>query len=72
VNGRLKQRQYETKDGEKRTVYEIEAEDIGPSLRNASAKVIKAERSNAQRTAQSTPAGQTSAKADAWTDEPPF
>ena len=44
VTGRLKQRNYETKDGEKRTVYEVEADDVGPSLRNASAKVQKAER----------------------------
>jgi single stranded DNA-binding protein len=41
VTGRLKQRNYETKEGEKRTVYEVEVEvdDVGPSLRNASAKV---------------------------------
>jgi single-strand DNA-binding protein len=45
VNGRLKQRSYETKEGEKRTVYEIEVDDVGPSLRNASAKVNKVARS---------------------------
>jgi single-strand DNA-binding protein len=45
VSGRLKQRSYETKEGEKRTVYEIEVDDIGPSLRNASAKVNKVARS---------------------------
>ena len=39
VSGRLKQRSYETKEGEKRTVYEIEVEEIGPSLRYASAKL---------------------------------
>src|SRR3979411_2086004 len=39
VTGRLKQRSYETREGEKRTVYEIEVDDVGPSLRNASAKV---------------------------------
>jgi single-strand DNA-binding protein len=44
VTGRLKQRNYETKEGEKRTVYEIEVDDVGPSLRNASAKVAKANR----------------------------
>src|SRR5438477_9462602 len=38
VQGRLKQRSYETKEGEKRTVIEIEADDIGPSLKNATAK----------------------------------
>jgi len=45
VSGRLRQRQYETKEGEKRTVYEVEVDDVGPSLRNASAKVTRAQRS---------------------------
>ena len=44
VSGRLRQRSYETKEGEKRTVYEIEVDDVGPSLRNASAKVNKVAR----------------------------
>ena len=44
VTGRLRQRNYETKEGEKRTVYEIEVDDVGPSLRNASAKVNRASR----------------------------
>src|SRR5882724_4838133 len=44
VSGRLKQRNYETKEGEKRTVYEVEVDDVGPSLRNASAKVNRASR----------------------------
>jgi single-strand DNA-binding protein len=44
VSGRLRQRSYETKEGEKRTVYEVEVDDVGPSLRNASAKVNKAAR----------------------------
>ena len=46
VQGRLKQRSYETKEGEKRTVYEVEVDDVGPSLRNASAKVVKSNRSS--------------------------
>ena len=45
VSGRLRQRSYETKEGEKRTVYEVEVDDVGPSLRNASAKVNKIVRS---------------------------
>ena len=45
VSGRLRQRSYETKEGEKRTVYEVEVDDVGPSLRNASAKVNRAARS---------------------------
>jgi single-strand DNA-binding protein len=44
VTGRLRQRNYETKEGEKRTVYEVEVDDVGPSLRNASAKVNRASR----------------------------
>ncbi len=47
VSGRLRQRSYETKEGEKRTVYEIEVDDVGPSLRNASAKVNRVARSGA-------------------------
>lgn len=42
--GRLKSRSYETKEGEKRTVIELEVEEIGPSLRWASAKVTRAQR----------------------------
>ncbi|GGN89602.1 single-stranded DNA-binding protein [Actinoplanes lobatus] len=45
VQGRLRQRSYETKEGEKRTVYELEVDEIGPSLRYATAKVQKASRS---------------------------
>jgi single-strand DNA-binding protein len=44
VQGRLKQRSYETKEGEKRTVYEVEVDEVGPSLRNATAKVVKTQR----------------------------
>jgi single-strand DNA-binding protein len=46
VQGRLKQRSYETKEGEKRTVFEVEVDEVGPSLRNASAKVTKVQRSS--------------------------
>src|SRR3954453_21701718 len=45
VSGRLRQRSYETKEGEKRTVYEVEVDDIGPSLLRASAKVNRITRS---------------------------
>jgi single-strand DNA-binding protein len=47
VSGRLRQRSYETREGEKRTVYEIEVDEVGPSLRNASAKVTRSTRSGA-------------------------
>jgi len=48
VTGRLRQRNYETKEGEKRTVYEVEVDDVGPSLRNASAKVNRASRAGGE------------------------
>lgn len=41
ATGRLKQRSYETREGEKRTVVEMEVEDVGPALRFATAKVTK-------------------------------
>ena len=44
VSGRLKQRSYETREGEKRTVVELEVDEIGPSLKYATAKVNKANR----------------------------
>jgi len=44
VSGRLKQRSFETKEGEKRTVIELEVDEIGPSLRYATAKVNRANR----------------------------
>jgi len=47
VSGRLKQRSYETREGEKRTVIELEVDEIGPSLRYATAKVQKMSRSSA-------------------------
>jgi single-strand DNA-binding protein len=84
VSGRLRQRSYETKEGEKRTVYEIEVDDVGPSLRNASAKVNRMARSGAgdnggQRgSGGNRPSG--GGDSDPWTadspggysDEPPF
>ena len=45
VSGRLKSRSYETKEGEKRTVIELEVDEIGPSLRYANAKVNRTQRS---------------------------
>jgi len=44
VQGRLKQRSYETREGEKRTVVELDVDDIGPTLRFATAKVTKSQR----------------------------
>jgi single-strand DNA-binding protein len=74
VQGRLRQRSFETKEGEKRTVMELEVDEIGPSLRYATAKVTKATRTPASTGASTGGA----AAADAWADgspmpdEPPF
>ncbi|MHA7181339.1 single-stranded DNA-binding protein [Arthrobacter sp. MDB2-24] len=46
AQGRLKSRSYDTKEGEKRTVMELEVDEVGPSLRYASAKVARTQRSN--------------------------
>ena len=78
VTGRLKQRSYETKEGEKRTVYELEVDEVGPSLRNASAKVTKVTRTSGGEARRSQPAsGQgadpwASDKPGGYSDEPPF
>ena len=66
VSGRLRQRSYETKEGEKRTVYEVEVDDVGPSLRNASAKVNRATRNGSgggQGGGQRPPAARVAARA---------
>jgi single-strand DNA-binding protein len=71
VIGRLKQRSYETREGEKRTVYEVEIDDIGPALRYATAKIQKASRSSGPPAATTTQTGPS----DPWggaVDEPPF
>jgi single-strand DNA-binding protein len=44
VQGRLKARTYETREGEKRTVFEVDVDEVGPSLRSATAKVTRASR----------------------------
>jgi single-strand DNA-binding protein len=45
VQGRLKSRQFETREGEKRTVFEIDVDEVGPSLKYATAKVTRTQRS---------------------------
>jgi single-strand DNA-binding protein len=87
VQGRLKQRSYETREGEKRTVYEVEVDEVGPSLRNATAKVTKASRGGGggggsfgggdDPWASATPAASGGTGNDSWgagntSDEPPF
>lgn len=56
VQGNLKQRSYQTKEGEQRTVYEIEVDEVGPSLRYATATVNRADRNNNTQV-QSQPSG---------------
>jgi single-strand DNA-binding protein len=81
VQGRLKQRSYETREGERRTVYEVEVDEVGPSLRNATAKVTKTTRSQGGFSDDpwQTPApggqGQANPQADGWppaAEPPPF
>ncbi len=50
VQGRLKQRSYETREGEKRTVVELEVDEIGPSVRYVGVAIRKAERATSSRT----------------------
>ena len=74
----LRQRSYETKEGEKRTVYELEVDEVGPSLRNASAKVSKVTRTSGGEAQASRQGGGKDADpwasepAPAYSDEPPF
>jgi single-strand DNA-binding protein len=48
VQGRLRQRSYDTREGEKRTVYEVEVDEVGPSLRYATSQVTKTPRQGGQ------------------------
>jgi single-strand DNA-binding protein len=57
ISGRLKSRSYETREGEKRTVFEIDVDEVGPSLKTATAKVTKTTRSSG---------GYGSAQSDPW------
>ena len=66
LSGRLKQRSYETKEGEKRTVFEVEVDEVGPSLRNATAKVTRAQRTGGTGGGFSAPA----AAGDSVNDDP--
>ena len=86
VSGRLRQRSYETKEGEKRTVYEIEVDEVGPSLRNASAKVVRSSRAtggsggsggsggygSSGGRASDDPWSSEQADSSGFSDEPPF
>ncbi|MBV6758402.1 single-stranded DNA-binding protein [Rhodococcus opacus] len=78
VSGRLGQRSYETREGEKRTVIELEVDEIGPSLRYATARVNKANRAGSSG-GQSRGNSQQARNDDPWNaggqsapSEPPF
>jgi single-strand DNA-binding protein len=67
LSGRLKQRSYETKEGEKRTVFEVEVDEVGPSLRNATAKVTRTQRAGGTGGGFSAPAASSeSFNEDPW------
>lgn len=81
ASGRLVQRSYDTREGEKRTVVELQVEEIGPSLKYASAKVTRAEKSGGgapqQRSAPADDPWATAGPAapaggSSFADEPPF
>lgn len=84
VVGRLRQRSFETKEGEKRTVVELEVDEVGPSLRYAMAKVQRVQQDGQRQQQRQAPADDPWGPApkpanDPWgqqaggyTDEPPF
>ncbi|WP_067565916.1 single-stranded DNA-binding protein [Nocardia acidivorans] len=73
VSGKLKQRSYETKEGEKRSVIELEVDEVGPSLKYATAKVNKTTRGGGGNGGSGS---QRSGGGDPWgssrNDEPPY
>ena len=69
VQGRLKQRSFETREGEKRTVVELEVDEVGPSLRYAKARV---ERTSSEEGSSGGSRSRPQATSAASTDEPPF
>lgn len=86
VQGRLKQRSYEDREGVKRTVFELDVEEVGPSLRNATAAVTKASGGGRAQYEQAKKAQSAQSVQDPWdastpgtqqagggySDEPPF
>ena len=85
VTGRLKQRSFETREGEKRTVIELDVDEVGPSLKYATAKVNRTQRGSsgggfgADSSGGGAPAddpwassGPAAASSGGYSDEPPF
>ena len=71
ASGRLKQRSYETREGEKRTVIELDVDEIGPSLRYASAKVNKTQRGSSGGGFGGSGGGGGAPADDPWGSAPP-
>ena len=83
VTGRLKTRSFQTKQGDNRTVFEIDVDEVGPSLRYATAQVTRTPREGGGQQAQQSgqwsqqpPAQQQPAQGNTWgttpQDNPPF
>jgi single-strand DNA-binding protein len=85
ASGRLKQRSYETREGEKRTVIELDVDEVGPSLKYATAKVNRTQRGSSSGGgfgASGSDSGGSAPADDPWgsappasggfSDEPPF
>lgn len=87
VTGRLKQRSFETREGEKRTVIELDVDEVGPSLRYATAKVNRTQRGSSGGGFGGESSGGSAPAEDPWassgpaasggagggfSDEPPF
>jgi single-strand DNA-binding protein len=72
VTGRLKQRSFETREGEKRTVVEMDVDDVGPSLKYATAKVNRTQRAGGSGGGDDPWASSVPAGGGSFSDEPPF
>lgn len=72
VTGRLKSRSYETREGQRRTVFEIDVEDVGPSLKFATARVVRAGKNGSAAPAPSQAQGRDPWAVAPSTDAPPF
>ncbi|MCL1838404.1 MAG: single-stranded DNA-binding protein [Propionibacteriaceae bacterium] len=77
VQGRLRSRSYETREGERRTVFEVEVEEIGPSLRYATAKVNRSTSGASSGGWQASQSSEANIGPDPWanssaSEEPPF
>ena len=66
VQGRLRQRSYETREGERRSVYELDVEEVGPSLKYATAQVTRAQRGGGGGGNWSGGSNQAAAQPDPW------